>query len=210
MHEAVAVDSVGRRLYLTEDKPDGCFYRFTPPTWGDLSSGALEVARVLSNDSVSWSAIGDPDGDPTPTRYQVGNATSFNGGEGCVYARGHVFFTTKGDSKVHDYDPVNETIDLLYDDDLDPLATLTDADNVTSSRSDDLVVAEDVGNLELVLLSSLCEASPLVRVTGQSGTELTGPAFDPLGRRLYFSSQRGGRRRKGITYEITGPFRRVG
>ena len=41
---------------------------------------------------------------------------------------------------------------------------------------------------------------------GQAGSELAGPAFDPSGRRLYFSSQRGGG--NGITYEITGPFRR--
>jgi hypothetical protein len=23
-------------VYLTEDEEDGCFYRFTPSTWGDL------------------------------------------------------------------------------------------------------------------------------------------------------------------------------
>jgi hypothetical protein len=48
--------------------------------------------------------------------------------------------------------------------------------------------------------------SPLLRVVGQSGSELAGPAFDPRGTRLYVSSQRGGG--GGITYEITGPFRR--
>ena len=36
-------------------------------------------------------------------------------------------------------------------------------------------------------------------------TNLTGPAFDPSGTRLYFSSQRG-TGTGGITYEITGPF----
>jgi secreted PhoX family phosphatase len=44
-----------------------------------------------------------------------------------------------------------------------------------------------------------------VRVVGQNGSELAGPAFDPSGSRLYFSSQRGGR--GGITYELSGPFR---
>ena len=29
-HEAVAVDPRGKALYLTEDRPDGLFYRFTP------------------------------------------------------------------------------------------------------------------------------------------------------------------------------------
>ncbi len=44
----------------------------------------------------------------------------------------------------------------------------------------------------------------LVQVVGQEGSEITGPAFDPSGTRLYFSSQRGGD--GGLTYEITGPF----
>ena len=36
------------------------------------------------------------------------------------------------------------------------------------------------------------------------GTELTGPAFDPSGTRLYFSSQRS----PGVTYEVTGDWAR--
>ena len=28
-HEAAAVDPVRRRIYLSEDQPDGCLYRFT-------------------------------------------------------------------------------------------------------------------------------------------------------------------------------------
>jgi tricorn protease-like protein len=30
-----------------------------------------------------------------------------------------------------------------------------------------------------------------LRVTGQNSSEITSPAFDPAGNRLYFSSQRG-------------------
>jgi secreted PhoX family phosphatase len=71
-------------------------------------------------------------------------------------------------------------------------------------------VAEDHrdDNLELVMLTREGRATPLLRVTGQAGSELTGPAFSPDGSRLYFSSQRGGGG-AGITYEVTGPFRRV-
>jgi hypothetical protein len=42
-------------------------------------------------------------------------------------------------------------------------------------------------------------------VVGQDRSEITGPAFDPSGTRLYFSSQRGAAG-WGITYEVTGPF----
>jgi secreted PhoX family phosphatase len=47
--------------------------------------------------------------------------------------------------------------------------------------------------------------SPFLQVTGQDGSELTGPAFSPDGSRLYVSSQRGNG--FGITYEVRGPFR---
>ena len=33
--------------------------------------------------------------------------------------------------------------------------------------------------------------APFLRITGQSSSEITGPAFSPDGSRLYFSSQRG-------------------
>ena len=44
-------------------------------------------------------------------------------------------------------------------------------------------------------------AAPFLRVTGDAAAEVTGPAFSPDGRHLYFSS------RLGTTYEVTGPFR---
>lgn len=44
----------------------------------------------------------------------------------------------------------------------------------------------------------------------QDHSELAGPALNPAGNRLYFSSQRGPEKRfprnLGITYEILGPF----
>ena len=49
-HEAVAIDPQTSQLYLTEDQPDGRWYRFTPDYVdadgkADLSSGLLEAAR---------------------------------------------------------------------------------------------------------------------------------------------------------------------
>jgi secreted PhoX family phosphatase len=71
-------------------------------------------------------------------------------------------------------------------------------------------VAEDGGNMEVNLITPGGIVAPFLRVLGQSGSELTGPAFTPDGTRLYLSSQRGtsGASSGGITYEITGPFRR--
>ncbi|MGW0609904.1 alkaline phosphatase PhoX [Streptomyces sp. NPDC002788] len=211
-HEAAAADPVRRVIYLTEDVTDGCFYRFRPTTWGDLSSGTLEVLVAGSGTSgpVTWARVPDPSG-ATATRSQVSGAKRFNGGEGCYYANDTCWFTTKGDNRVWQYDAAAQTIELAYDDSLvtSGTAPLTGVDNVTGSASGDLFVAEDGGSMDICVITPADVVAPFLRVDGQSASEITGPAFSPDGTRLYFSSQRGtsGSSSGGITYEVTGPFR---
>ena len=121
-----------------------------------------------------------------------------------------MYFTTKGDDRVWGYDTRRKRVRVLYDGRATPDAPLQGVDNVTITPSGGVLVAEDHGNdnLELMMLTQEGRATPLLRVTGQAGSELAGPAFSPDGSRLYFSSQRGGGG-AGITYEVTGPFRRV-
>ncbi|MEU0223570.1 alkaline phosphatase PhoX [Streptomyces sp. NPDC006284] len=211
-HEAAAADPVRRVVYLTEDVTDGCFYRFRPTTWGDLSAGTLEVlvAGSATSGPVTWARVPDPSG-ATATRNQVSGAKRFNGGEGCYYADDTCWFTTKGDNRVWQYDAAAQTIQLAYDDSLvtSGTAPLTGVDNVTGSSSGDLFVAEDGGNMEICVITPADVIAPFLRIDGQSGSEITGPAFSPDGTRLYFSSQRGtsGSSSGGITYEVRGPFR---
>ncbi|CAL9273886.1 alkaline phosphatase PhoX [Streptomyces rochei] len=211
-HEAAAADPVREAVYLTEDVSDGCFYRFRPTTWGDLSAGTLEVLVAGSGTSgpVTWAKVPDPSG-ATATRNQVSGAKRFNGGEGCYYADDTCWFTTKGDNRVWQYDAAARTIELAYDDSLvtSGTAPLTGVDNVTGSSSGDLFVAEDGGTMEICVITPSDVIAPFLRVEGQSGSEITGPAFSPDGTRLYFSSQRGtsGSSSGGITYEVRGPFR---
>ncbi|MFC5825172.1 alkaline phosphatase PhoX [Nonomuraea insulae] len=205
-HEAAACDPDHRVIYLTEDETDGCFYRFTPTTWGDLSSGRLEV---LCGDGTVWREVPDP----TPavlerqTRHQVPAARHFNGGEGCHYAAGVCYFTAKGDRKVWAYDTARQTVTAIYD----GTGTLDGVDNVTGLKGD-LYVAEDGGNMEINIITPDGVVAPVMRLNGQARSEITGPAFSPDGARLYFSSQRGASGEAagtgGITYEVTGPFRR--
>ncbi|GHG25392.1 alkaline phosphatase PhoX [Streptomyces hydrogenans] len=212
-HEAAAADPVRKVVYLTEDETDGCFYRFVPTTWGNLSSGTLQVlkASTATSGSFTWQNVPDPDGSPTTTRTQVSGAKKFSGGEGCHYADDKVWFTTKGDNRLWQLNLTNSTYELAYDDSLVPggAAPLTGVDNVTGASSGDLFIAEDGGNMEICLITPDDTVAPFLRITGQSGSEITGPAFSPDGTRLYFSSQRGtsGSSSGGITYEVTGPFR---
>jgi secreted PhoX family phosphatase len=212
-HEACAADATHGYIYMTEDTTDGCFYRFRPTTWGNLATGTLEVmkgATSATSGPVTWAVVPDPDGSPTATRNQVSGVKRFNGGEGCVYANGTCWFTTKGDNRVWAYNANNSTISLAYDDSLVPGggAPLTGVDNITRATSGELFVAEDGGNLEICVITPADIVAPFLRVTGQSSSEITGPAFTPNGQRLYFSSQRGtsGQSSGGITYEVTGPF----
>lgn len=206
-HEAAAVDPATGVVYLTEDQPNGRFYRFVPSAWGRLDSGVLQVCELSPGGDVSWHDVPDPNPPTprdTPTRLQVAASTAFDGGEGIVWSRGALYFTTKGDNRVWVYVPRKERMEVLYDDDLDPALPLRGVDNITADREGNLVVAEDGGDMELVVVTHDLQVAPLLRVLGQDGSELAGPAFDPSGRRLYVSSQRGNR--LGITYEIEGPF----
>jgi secreted PhoX family phosphatase len=230
-HEAAAVDPVGEQVYLTQDHPEGLLYRFTPDAYPDLSAGSLEACIVAADGTVTWAAVADPSGATAPTRTQVPGATVFPGGEGIWYFDGWIYFTSKYTHSVHGIDLAAQTYRLIWKGDPDGLgvegAVLSHVDNITVDEgSGDLVVAEDGGNMELVVIAPDGSVGPLVRVVGagHETSEMTGPVFNPTRDRLYFSSQRGpGTRTRaeivpgitaepdstavGVTYEITGPFR---
>ncbi len=204
-HEAVAVDDERKQLYLTEDARDGRFYRFTPKAYPDLSAGLLEVMFVDDRGRVSWKPVANP-GQPQSRNRLEGSAV-FPGGEGVWFDSDHVYFTNKGDNRVWDLDVVAQRLALLYDaKSLGEDAPLTGVDNLVVSQSADIFVAEDGGNLEIVLITPDGVVAPVVRVVGHDFSEICGPAFSPDGSRLYFSSQRGTDGR-GVTFEVAGPFR---
>ncbi len=159
-HEAVAADPDRRHLYLTEDQPDGGLYRFVPTAWGNLASGTLQVMTQV-NGVIGWATVPDPDGSPTACRKQVPTMKVFNGGEGVWYDRGTLFFTTKGDNRVWTYDPAANVLAVKYDAATSSTPVLTGVDNVTVAASGDVYVAEDGGNMELVILSPEGEVAPV-------------------------------------------------
>lgn len=203
-HEAAAVDPTNGDVYLTEDDYDGRFYRFRPRRRGDLTQGVLTAAVVAPGGQVSWVPVSDR------MRARSPETSPFQRGEGIFYADGTVYFSTTADHRVWAYDTRRATLDLVYD----AVATagiLRNPDNLTvHARSGDLYVAEDGDDLQIVLFAAAAGTriiAPFVQLVGHDESEVTGVAFSPDGRRLYFSSQRGRDGATGMSFEVSGPFR---
>ncbi len=208
-HEAIAVDPVNEIIYLTEDKPDGGFYRFRPHNpMPDLSHGVLEIAGIRQNKGrryLTWIELPDPGARVTETRYQAPDYAPFRGGEGIVYQAGKVYFSTKHDNRVWSYDVASDELTVVYDIETSANPVLSGVDNLTITPAGDVLVAEDGGDMQIVVLTPDNRVVPLLQIPGHERSEVTGPAFDPSHSRLYFSSQRGaeGSSSNGVTYEIS-------
>ena len=222
-HEALAVDANARTVYMTEDLPDGRFYRFVAsagdwPAGGRarFENGSLQVMQVLGDPNraennplrVQWVNAANPASRQVDNR--IATTTAFDGGEGIWLHAGIVYFATKGDNRIWAYDTVAQTLEIIYD-----FATTTGSDkilsgvdNLTVTSAGDILVAEDGGDRQLCVILPDRSVRPLLQVVGQDASEISGPAFSPDGRRLYFNSDRGARNGAGpgITYEVLLPF----
>jgi hypothetical protein len=214
-HEAACVDPVGKRLYIVEDEGDSGFYRFTPANYPDLTKGLLEVAVVDPHGLVEWKAVPDPDATTKPTRHQVPGMTKFRRGEGLFFEYPYAFVTTTSDSKIHAYNVVTETIEVLWAAyDLEGEIPAFEIDQITRTQGGEIFVCEDEGELRIsVLTADGRVVAPFLQAVGpqhqgapELGNELTGVVFDPTGARMYFSAQRS--QGFGVIYEVAGPFRR--
>jgi hypothetical protein len=201
-HEAAACHAGEQVVYLTEDHPSGAFYRFVPTVWGDLSAGQLQVLTEPAGGPLTWIDVPDPTGDPVETRDQVSDTKRFNGGEGVDLVGNNVVFTTKGDNKVWTYDPAANTVSTIYDPLINVNGVLSGVDNVEVSDDGVIYVAEDGGDMQIVLVRPDGSTFPVVQIDGNPTSEICGPAFDPSGTRLYFSDQRN----PGRTIEVKGPW----
>ena len=147
------------------------------------------------------------------TRNQVPSSTPFNGGECIWYHNGIVYFSTKGDNRVWAYETISGVLNIIYDQNSTCTPILSGVDNLTVSPAGDILVADDGGNLEIVVIGTDGVIAPVVQLVGHDNSEIKGPAFSPSCDRLYFSSQRGTKgflnfwdNDSGITFEIQGPF----
>jgi uncharacterized protein len=216
-HEAACVDPEGQSVYLTEDLPDGCLYRFRPATWPMLEDGVLEACVAAPDGRVTWAPVPDPSAGSVPTRAQVPGATRFRRGEGLWYDDGVVYVATTGDAVIHALDVRTGRLGRVFEGARVEGAPLQGVDNITVSPSGDLFVCEDTADpdmLDVCLITPDGQVARFAKVTGaehrgtgsgDTRSELTGVAFDPSGERMYFGSQRAAG--TGVVFEVTGPFR---
>ena len=116
-HEALAVDPRTGIVYLTEDRPDGLFYRFLPDAPGELARGGrLQALRIADGRSdtrnwdaaevrprerlaAEWTDLADPEApdDDLRLRGHEAGAALFARGEGAWWAGTGLYFTcTRG------------------------------------------------------------------------------------------------------------------
>ena len=90
-HESACVDPNTGQIYLTEDRVDGCLYRYTPDSGlladaSSFSKGLLEVARKV-NGFLEWHFVPDPSASVGELRYQVKDSKAYKSGEGYYLLR---------------------------------------------------------------------------------------------------------------------------
>tara|TARA_B100000029_G_scaffold13955_1_gene14586 strand:- start:58 stop:1269 length:1212 start_codon:yes stop_codon:yes gene_type:complete len=222
VHEAAAVDPKTSIIYQTEDTYNSGFYRFVPEkkikTMGQLLAvkGKFQVMEITAEHKVKWNNVPNPLAKPTGSKRELMfrkenkniSFKYFPRGEGAWYHNGKVHFATTTTHTIWTYDISSNTCKVLYrgEDKVNPV--LKDPDNVVVSNSGLVMAAEDRGNMEICGISNKTKkAFPILRIVNHhKKSEVTGPAFDPSGTRLYFSSQNGKNGKNGITFEVTGPF----
>jgi secreted PhoX family phosphatase len=237
-HEAVAVDPATGYVYETEDAGDSGFYRFVPATPGQLSDGgelfAMKVKGVnvanlganLANGvtyDVEWRPIATPDapgaipGNFVWLQARAQGAARFARLEGAWYGNDAKIYIVStnggiGQGQIWEYDPVNETIRLLFQ---SPGAAVLNApDNICVSPRGGLVLCEDGGGEEfmhgLTVEGEIFQfAKNNIVLNGERhglvgdfrGSEWAGACYSPDGKWLFANIQS-----PGVTFAITGPW----
>lgn len=245
-HEAVAFDPATGIAYLTEDNgPNAGFYRFVPDRPGQLQAGGrLQMMRVDRRPDmtdylnlgqpmdVGWVDIPEPargfrpgnrNGDGVVSQGLAAGGSRFVGLEGCCYADGQLYFTSKlgGPAMagyVLAYHPGRETIWLVYES--ESHAQFSGPDNIVVSPRGGLVVCEDrltafkdaqmVGGLTPDgTFFRFCQVNPAVEGIHEGhdlgSTALTsewaGATFSHDGEWLFLNLYS-----PGVTIAITGPW----
>lgn len=218
-HEAVAIDPETNIAYLTEDQPDGSFYRFVPVDRDEPFSGVLQALRVVEQPGlntarlppgqalmIDWVDIPDPAPASDTVRVQAGmlGAARVQRAEGIWLSGKEVFICATsggrtGCGQVLRLDLERDTLEVLVESpDRD---TLNGPDNICLSPHGMLYIAEDgLGHCFVRRVTLDGEVAPFAR-NALSQSEITGLCFTPDGETLFLSLQE-----DGLTLAVRGPF----
>jgi len=220
-HEAASVDPATHVCYLTEDRGDGCLYRFVPLDPCAPFVGRLQALRVVGQDgavtsdwatgetaTVDWVDIDDPNPVDDTVRVEAAGkgAALFRRGEGIWFHDGQVWFTSTsggpaGSGQVFRLtDGVDGGVLELVTQSEDS-NVLDFPDNITIAPWGQLFMCEDGSGANFIrVLTDEGEVRPFAR-NRASGSELAGVCFSPDGTVLFVNLQL-----DGLTLAITGPF----
>ena len=224
LHEAVAIDPETHAAYLTEDRSDGCLYRFVPAhkrePFGPGQLQALAIAGAPRLDlgagvapdrplEVSWIDVPPEAGEREDgLRYaaQQRGAAIVRRGEGIWRMKdGFAFTCTSGGARTLGQifhlaaRAQGGTLRLIVQSE-DP-RTLDMPDNVTLTPWGDLLVCEDNGRQNrLQLVTRQGKVLPFAQ-NMHSLSEFAGACFSPDGKLLFVNIQE-----DGLTLAIEGPF----
>lgn len=220
-HEAACVDPRTYIAYLTEDRGDGCLYRFVPDDVSDPFKGKLQALRVIGTDAfdtsdmlagqsraVTWVDIDDPEpsDDSMRVKARAKGAAEFNRGEGIFFWQGAVYVcaTSGGPAGAGQVfrlveTPEGSTLECLAASE-DP-SVLDHPDNIAVAPWGELFMAEDGdGDDYIRVLTPDGAVFDFARNAKGSG-EFSGVCFSPDGRTLFVNLMW-----DHLTVAIRGPF----
>jgi uncharacterized protein len=228
-HEAVCIDPGTFTAFLTEDRSDGCLYRYRPSdpskphTSGQLQ--ALRVADISRFDTsrdldhgmrlkVEWVTIPNPDPKDDSVRAQAAalGAARFCRGEGIVLSKGVVYVCCTSGGRAGTGQLFKLSLGSagthdwleLFAESPGP-GVLDMPDNICMAPWGDLLVAEDgAGEQYLRGITPEGKVYDLARNAASRG-ELAGVTVSPKGDSVFVNLQL-----DGLTLAITGPFAELG
>jgi secreted PhoX family phosphatase len=220
-HEAAAIDPRTSICYLTEDRHDGCLYRFVPHDAARPFEGRLQALRIAGSPRTStqswttgdaaridWVDLDDTDPTADTLRAEAHDkgAATIRRGEGLWAHADEIWFTATeggpaGTGQIFRLrrSGGGQRIEVVIHS--EDTAALDFPDNITFSPAGQLFVCEDGrdGNT----LRALTQDHMLVPFARNalSGSEFSGVCFSPDGRVMFVNLQH-----DGLTLAITGPF----
>jgi uncharacterized protein len=224
-HEAAAVDPKTHIAYLTEDRPDACFYRFVPKRRERPFEGTLQALRIVGRRGydtsaqprglrlpVDWVDVEDASAadDGLRARARAGGAARVARGEGLWLSDHAAYFSAtigglRERGQLFRLDLGREpTLEVIADGGDGAESDLDMPDNLCVSPHGQIYVAEDGSGENFVRRIGLDGRPRAFARNALSRSEFAGLCFSRDGGTLFLNLQA-----DGLTFAVRGPFQRL-